>query len=38
MKGGIFVGPEIKQIFEDHDFSTKLNATDGRAWEGFENV
>jgi hypothetical protein len=38
MKEGIFVGPQIKQLFEDHDFSTKLNATDTRAREAFENV
>jgi hypothetical protein len=38
MKDGIFIGPPIKQLLEDQDFSTKLNATDGRAWEAFENV
>jgi hypothetical protein len=38
MKEGIFVGPQIKQLFEDQDFSTKLNATDIRTWEAFENV
>jgi hypothetical protein len=38
MKEGILVGLPIKQIFEDQDFSTKLNATDGRTWEAFENV
>jgi hypothetical protein len=25
MKEGIFVGPQITRIFEDQDFSTKLN-------------
>jgi hypothetical protein len=38
MKEGIFVSPEIKQLFEDRDCSTKLNATGIRAWEEFENV
>jgi hypothetical protein len=38
MKEGIFVGPQIKQLFEDHDFNIKLNATERRAWEAFENV
>ena len=38
MKKGIFIGPQIKQLFEDHDFSTKLNATERRACEAFENV
>jgi hypothetical protein len=33
MKEGIFIGPQIKQLFEDHNFSTKLNATDRRTWE-----
>jgi hypothetical protein len=34
----IFFCPRNKQLFEDHDFSTKLNATEGRAWEAFKNV
>jgi hypothetical protein len=38
MKEGIFDGPQIKQLFEGHGFSTKLNATERRAWEAFENV
>jgi hypothetical protein len=38
MKEGIFVGPPIKQLFEGQDFSIKLNVTDRRAWEAFENV
>jgi hypothetical protein len=29
-KDGIFVGPQITQIFKDHDISTKLNSTDRR--------
>ena len=37
MKEGIFVGPQITP-FEDQDFSTKLNSTEGRAWRAFENV
>ena len=38
MKQGIYLCPQIKQLFEDDDFSTKLNATERRAWEAFENV
>jgi hypothetical protein len=38
MKEGIFFGPQMKQVFKGHDFSTKLNATERRAWEAFENV
>jgi len=34
----ILFGPRNKQLFEDHDFSTKLNATEGRTWEPFKNV
>jgi hypothetical protein len=35
MKDEIFVGPQIKQLYEDQDSSTKLNATERRAWEAF---
>lgn len=38
MKEGIFVGPQIKQLFKDIDFSTKLNAIERWAWEAFERV
>ena len=38
MKEGILIGPQIKQLFEDHDFSTELNAAERRAWEALENV
>jgi hypothetical protein len=38
MKEGSFVGSQIKQLFEDHDFSTELNATGWRAWMAFGNV
>jgi len=29
---GIFVGPRIKQLFEDQDFSTELHSTERRTW------
>jgi hypothetical protein len=38
LKEGIFVYAQIKQLFEDHDYSTKLNATERRDWEAFGNV
>jgi hypothetical protein len=38
VKEGIFVDAQIKQIFEEHDYSTKLNATESREWETFGNV
>jgi hypothetical protein len=28
----IFVGSQAKQLFEDHDFSTKSHSTDRRPW------
>jgi hypothetical protein len=38
IKAGIFVGPQIAQLFEDHDFGTKLNSTERRAWKALENI
>jgi hypothetical protein len=38
MKEGIFIVPRIKQLFEDHGITKKLNAIERRAWEAFENV
>jgi tRNA 2-selenouridine synthase SelU len=35
---GIFIGPQIKQLFKDQDFSTKLNSTERRALNAFENT
>jgi hypothetical protein len=29
-KDGIFVGPQITQLCEDHEFNTKLHSTDRR--------
>jgi hypothetical protein len=38
MKEGNFIGREIKQLLEDHDFSTKSNAAERRAWDAFGNI
>jgi len=38
MKELIVFGPQLKQLIEDHNFSTKLNATERRAWLAFEIV
>ena len=38
LKEGIFVGPQITQLFEDQDFSTALNSTERRAWKVLQNV
>jgi hypothetical protein len=37
-KGRIFVDPQNTQLFEDQDFSTKLNYTERKTWKAFENV
>jgi glucokinase len=34
----ISFGTGIKQLFKDHGFSKKLNATERRTWEAFENL
>ena len=38
MTEGILVSVTLKQLFEDNDYSTKLNATERRAWEAIEKV
>jgi len=38
IKEGVFCGPQITQLFEDQDFSTKLNSTERRAWKALGNV
>jgi len=38
MKEGIFIGPQINKLMEDHDFHTKLIATERRNLLGNEKV
>ena len=38
MTEGILVGVKLKQLFEDHDYSTILNATERRAWEAIKKT
>jgi hypothetical protein len=38
IKEGVFVGPQITQLFEDRDISIKFNSTERRAWKAFGNV
>jgi hypothetical protein len=38
MNEGIYTGLQIKQLFEDQGFSTKLNSTERRTWKAFQNV
>jgi len=32
---GIFVGPQVKQLFQDPNFKNKLNAANRIAWDAF---
>ena len=32
------MGPQIRKLFKDSDFSNKMNVTEKRVWEAFENV
>ena len=38
IKEGIFVGPQIKKLFDDLNFSAKMKSTENRAWGAFLNV
>jgi hypothetical protein len=38
LKQVIFVDAQIKQLFEDHDYNTKLVATERKAWQEVGNV
>ena len=35
IKEGIFVGPQVKQLFQVADLKNKLNAAERRAWDAF---
>lgn len=35
---GVFVGPKMEKLFKDPDFKSKLNSTERRAWNAFENI
>ena len=37
MKEGIFIGTQFTHLFEDQDFSTKLNSTERRSCKAFES-
>jgi hypothetical protein len=38
IKEGIFVGPQVEQLFQDLEFKNKLNAADRRVCAAFENL
>jgi len=35
---GIFIGPQVQQLFQEPNFKNKFNAAERRAWDAFENV
>jgi hypothetical protein len=37
-KEEISIGPQITELFKDHDFSAKLNSTERRNLKAFENI
>ena len=38
IKEGIFVGPQVKQPFQDPDFRNQFISAERNAWEAFENA
>lgn len=38
IKEGVFVGPQIRQLFQDSTFFEYLNSKEKRAWQAFQNV
>ena len=38
IKEDIFIGPQVKQLFQDRAFRNQLNSAKRRDWETFENV
>ena len=38
LREGISVDAQIKQLYEEQNYNTKLNATECRDWENFGNV
>ena len=38
IKGGIFVGPQIRELFKDTVFTSKMTGLELRAWNGFKSV
>ncbi|KAI6658854.1 hypothetical protein LOD99_15179 [Oopsacas minuta] len=38
IKGGIFVGPQIRELFRDDEFLKKLNSLERKVWLSFRDV
>jgi hypothetical protein len=37
-KAGVFIGPQIRQLFKDHYFECVLSDSEKTAWKSFQNV
>lgn len=37
-KAGVFDGPEIRQLLQDHNFLSSMNVIEARAWKAFADV
>ena len=38
LKAGMFIGPQIRELLSDQDFTSKMNSVEKHAWDGFEAV
>ena len=38
VKGGVFIGPQIRMLINDELFITKMNDTEKNAWQSFKDV
>jgi len=38
VKAGVFIGPQIRQLFKDQQFETVLSDKEKAAWQSFEKV
>ena len=38
LKAGVFIGPQIRQLFKDQQFKAKLSDKEKSAWQSFEKV
>ncbi len=38
VKAGVFIGPEIRQLFKDQQFEAALSDKEKAAWQSFEKL
>jgi len=38
VKAGVFIGPQIRQLFKDQQFEAVLSDKEKAAWQSFENI